>query len=38
MQFNPPLDLDQLKGFLAADEATALYQSALQASSLDQYL
>ena len=34
MQFNPPLDLDQLKGFLAADEAAALYQSALQASSL----
>ena len=27
-----PLDMDQIKGFLAADEALALYRHALQAS------
>lgn len=33
MHFNPPLDLDQLKGFLANDEAEALFQAALRASA-----
>jgi predicted O-methyltransferase YrrM len=32
MHFNPPLDLEQLKGFLANDEAEALFQAALLAS------
>ncbi|MCZ6829131.1 MAG: class I SAM-dependent methyltransferase [Gammaproteobacteria bacterium] len=32
MQFIPPLDLDQLKGFLAKDEAEALFQAALLTS------
>jgi predicted O-methyltransferase YrrM len=34
MRFDPPLDLEQLKGFLAADEAQALYTAALSASTL----
>jgi len=34
MSFSPPLDLEQLKGFLAADEAEALYRAALEASVL----
>jgi len=34
MSFNPPLDLDQIKGFLSADEAEALYHAAHEVGNL----
>jgi len=34
MSFNPPVDLEKIKGFLAGDEAEALYQAGLDASVL----
>lgn len=34
MSFNPPLDLEQVKGFLSPDEAEALYHAAHEVSSM----